>query len=180
MEISLLAKLSSAGARKAGKLALLCIWLIVAATEVYYILPDSSEYPGIDMLLDPIFADNTNRSLIRNSRGDTIKIEHEFPLGRYDPEHLVVRLRRVHHWISITLLKAGSHGLDYHIKWLDQNTIEVRLVFGCLVRLQTPVTTVGPIHISYRLIDSDRSLGSCLPGVPSHSQPLLERIPENR
>jgi hypothetical protein len=181
MEMSLFAKLRSAGVRKAGKLALLCVGLAGAAIGLYYILYQIIGYVAVLMLLGSIIANNSiDRSSIKNIRGDTVEAMTEAPPGRHDPEPTVIRLKRAHHWLSTTLLKAESLGLHYHAEWLDDNTVEITLVFGCLVRLKTPVTTVGPIRIFYRLADGDRHLGSCPPGVPPYPEALPERIPEGR
>lgn len=174
-----LAKIRSLGACTALKLVLLCIGVIVLAGQLYSLYRFIAILTISLMLDEPIIADNINRSSIKNSRGDTIKIEHEFPLGRNDPEHLVIRLKRAHHWLSATLLKAESHGINSDTEWLDQNTLEITLAFGCLVRMKTPVTTAGPIKISYRLTEGNQALGSCPPGVSPRSEPLPARIPEN-
>ena len=175
--MSLLAKLCSADPHKAGKLALFCIWLIVAAIEVYYILPGSSVYSENIRMLGSLIADSIERSSTKNSRGDTVEAETVGLPGPYDPDPTIIRLRRARHWLSTTLLKAESYGLHYCAEWLDDNTVEVRLVFGCLVHLNTPVTTVGPIHVIYRLSDGDRTLGSCPPGVSPRPEKLPARVP---
>jgi hypothetical protein len=179
MEMSVLVKFRSAGVRKAWKLAFLCIGLIVLAIQFYRVYRFIT-IVIIILIVAPIIADNIERSALKNSRGDTVEFKVEFAPNRYDPDYIVIRLRRAHHWLLTTLLKAESYDLRYDAKWLDQNTVEITLVFGCLVRLKTPVTTVGPIHISYRLTESGRHLGSCHPGVPPHAEKLPERTPEGR
>ena len=172
--MSWLAKLRSASAGRIGNLAALSIGLVGIAAGLYQIVG----YLTIYMLLASIIVNsNIDRSLLKNSKGDTVEFEIEFSPNRYDSDHIVIRLRRAYHWLSTTLLKAESHGFQYDAKWLDQNTVEITLVFGCLVRLKTPVTTVGPIHISYHLAEGGRHLGSCPPGTSPRSEPLPARIP---
>jgi hypothetical protein len=179
--MSLFARLYSVGIRKAGKLAFLCIGIALASIGLYYILFQIIGYLAVLMLLGSIIANsNIEKSSMKNSRGDIVEAMSEVPLGRDDPELTVIRLRRARHWFSTILLKAESHGLHYHGEWLDDNTVEITLVFGCLMHLRTPVTTVSPIHISYRLTEGDRTLGSCPPGTPPRSEPLPQRIPESR
>ena len=179
--MSWLAKLRAVSAPKAWKLVLLCVGLAIIAVGFYKLVRYLIGYLAVIMLFASIIANsNIERSSIQNSRGDTIKAETVGLPGRYDPSPTVIRLKRAHHWLSTTLLKAESHGLHYHSEWLDDNTVEITLVFGCLVRLNTPVTIVGPIHISYRLSEGDRHLGSCPPGTPPHAEKLPARIPEGR
>ena len=178
--MSLRTKLRTVSARNALKLALLCIGLFILARQLYYIYRTIEILIIVSMLEEPLIADNIDRVSVKNSRGDTVKAETEFLPSGSDPDPTVIRLKRAHHWLSTTLVKAESYGRDYHIEWRDDNTLEITLVFGCLVRLKTSVTTVGPIHISYRLTDGDQTLGSCPPGTIPRSETLPQRVPESR
>lgn len=101
--------------------------------------------------------DWTTDSVI-NQRGDKAEASTKSSDQWQEPYRTVVRLRRAHAWFSTTLVAADSFGVQEHLEWVNNDTLEVRLGFGCLKHMTHPVETVGPIRISYHFSDGDRSL----------------------
>ena len=85
----------------------------------------------------------------KNGRGDVVSAETDF-FGA--PEHrskTVIRLKPKDHWFSTTLVETRSWEVLVGLNWVDDNTLDLQLDFGCGAQMSPPVTLVGPIRVVY-------------------------------
>lgn len=106
------------------------------------------------VVVDHRFIDDSTES----GRGDKVTVfAHLF--GAWEKsETIVIRLKRAHHWLSTTLLKAKSFGTRVDLKWHNDDTLDAKLDFGCAAQISRPVARVESIHIFYHFTYYDKSL----------------------
>ena len=98
-----------------------------------------------------------------NARGDKVDASTESSGRWQDPDKTVLRLRRAHHWFSTALVEAESFGVQEHLKWVNNDALDVTLGFGCLTHMTQPIEQVGSIHISYHFSNGDKTLSKGCP-----------------
>lgn len=142
------------------RLALSLVIMVVLGTGGYYVV----RYVEMLILLSSVVgAHNFEEDSAKNQRADEVYIRTDISDRLQDPDRTVVRLRRAHRWFWTTLVETDSFGVEERLKWVNDDTLEVTLGFGCLTQMSHPVDTVGSIHISYHFSDDDKTLAKGCP-----------------
>jgi hypothetical protein len=84
-----------------------------------------------------------------NARGDIVTAETNFSGALDRRVKTVIRLHRAGHWFSTTLVEARTWEVLVGLEWRNDDTLDLRLDFGCKPEMAQPATAVGPIHIVY-------------------------------
>ena len=96
------------------------------------------------------------KDAINNKRGDKVEISTEVFDNRLTPERTVIRIERAHHWFWITLVTIDSFGIHEDMSWHNDDTLDIKLDFGCIVQIKDLKDRIGPIRILYRFTDYNR------------------------
>lgn len=106
---------------------------------------------------------NSTKDSATNTRGDEVNASTESSGRWQDADKTIVRLRRAYHWFSTPLVEAESFGVQEHLKWVDNDALDVTLGFGCLTHMTQPIEQVGSVHITYHFTTGDKTLSKGCP-----------------
>lgn len=118
---------------------------------------------NVDTLSSVVGAHNFEEDSAKNQRADEVYIRTDISDRLRDPDRTVVRLRRAHRWFWTTLVETDSFGVEERLKWVNDDTLEVTLGFGCLTHMTHPVEQIGSIRVSYHFSDDDKTLAKGCP-----------------
>lgn len=142
------------------RLAVWVITLLVVGIGGYYV---GRYFEALIALSSVVGSHDFIEDSAENRLGDKVYVRTDTAGSLQHPIRTAVRLRRTHHWFSTTLVEADSFGVEENLKWVNDETLEVSLGFGCLAHMTRPVAQVGPIHISYHFTDGDKALSKGCP-----------------
>ena len=141
--------------RRLAQAALLTAVLTTLGVGAYYIV----QCIVVLVLFSSVVGNhNIIANSAKNGRGDEVSVSTEASGRWHDPDPTVVQLRQAYHWLWTTLVKARSFGVREDLKWVNDDTLDVTLGFGCLVHMTRPVAAIGSIRISYRFSNGDKTL----------------------
>ncbi|HXC13426.1 MAG TPA: hypothetical protein VNV39_11350 [Stellaceae bacterium] len=142
------------------RLALSLVIMVVLGTGGYHVV----RYVKMLILLSSVVgAHNFEEDSAKNQRADEVYIRTDISDRLRDPDRTVVRLRRAHRWFWTTLVETDSFGVEERLKWVNDDTLEVTLGFGCLTHMTHPVEQIGSIRVSYHFSDDDKTLAKGCP-----------------
>jgi hypothetical protein len=104
-----------------------------------------------------LYLRNIEDASSKNARGDRVFAETNFSGGNTHPWKTVIWLKRSGALFSTTLLEAYSFDALVGLKWLDNDSLVLRLDFGCDATKSALVEKVGSIHVTYRFGESDHA-----------------------
>ena len=113
---------------------------------------------------------NEDRYSVGNQHGDKATAVTIASGNWGEPIGTVVRLKLAHGWFSTVLVETKEFGLQYDLKWRNDNALVVRLACGCLVEMTPRVAKVGTVRISYEITEAP-NLGACPPGMRAITPP---------
>lgn len=143
------------------RLAVSVIALLVVSIGAYYPL---RYIEALIALSSVVGSHDFVEDWAKNGRGDKVYTRTDTSPRLDVPDRTVVRLRRAHAWFSTTLVAIDSFGVQEHLEWINNDTLEVTLGFGCLAHLTRPVEQVGSIRVSYHFHIGDKTLSKGCPG----------------
>lgn len=146
--------------RRLAQAAFLAAALMTLGVGAYYIVKSVV----VLVLFSSIIGNhNIIEDSAKNGRGDEVSVSTEASGRWQDPDPTVVQLRQAYHWFWTTLVETHSFGVRQDLKWINDDTLDVTLGFGCLVHSTPSVAAVGSIHISYHLSNGDKTLSKGCP-----------------